>query len=103
MLESLGFPVEEPAAPPPLPRSERLPEPEFEPAEATLFEEEPEPVAPPPPPPKPRPAPVRTAAVHPPARRNPWAEKLRTHEGFREAFALREIIGPPRCLEPHAP
>jgi hypothetical protein len=103
MLESLGFPVEEPAAPPPLPRSGRIPEPEFEPVEAALFEEEPEPAAAPPPAPKPRTMLARTAAVHAPVHRNPWAEKLRTHEGFREAFALREIIGPPRCLEPHAP
>lgn len=97
MLESLGFPIEEEeqAPPPPLPRAEPRPEPM-----APVFEE-PAPAIPElrPPAPRPKPQPVHAIARRP----NPWAEKLRTHEGFREAFALREIIGPPRCLEPYSP
>lgn len=95
MLESLGFPIEEEeqAPPPPLPRAEPKPGP--------AFFEEPAPAVPEFRPPAPRP---KAQPVHATARRpNPWAEKLRTHEGFREAFALREIIGPPRCLEPYSP
>ena len=95
MLESLGFPIEEgeQAPPPPLPRAETTPEPAFpgEPAPAISEVRQPAP--------RPRSIPAQVAARRP----NPWAEKLRTHEGFREAFALREIIGPPRCLEPYSP
>jgi hypothetical protein len=95
MLESLGFPIEEEeqAPPPPLPRAEPTPEPAFPGEPAPGIPEVRQPA------PRPRSIPAQVAARRP----NPWAEKLRTHEGFREAFALREIIGPPRCLEPYSP
>ncbi len=95
MLESLGFPIEagEQAPPPPLPRAGPTPEPAFPGEPAPGIPEVRQPA------PRPRPIPAQVAARRP----NPWAEKLRTHEGFREAFALREIIGPPRCLEPYSP
>jgi hypothetical protein len=95
MLESLGFPIEEgeQAPPPPLPRAEPTPEPAFPGEPVPGIPEVRQPA------PRPRSIPAQVAARRP----NPWAEKLRTHEGFREAFALREIIGPPRCLEPYSP
>lgn len=95
MLESMGFPIEEgeQAPPPPLPRAEPTPEPAFPAEPAPAIPEIRQPA------PRQRTLPAKTATRRP----NPWAEKLRTHEGFREAFALREIIGPPRCLEPYSP
>ena len=85
MMESFGFPVEQPA-----PAIEK-PQPIVE-------------FVPPPPLPKPDPVIERprirrdkqVAAVS--SERSPWLNRLDSPQGLREAVVLREILGPPKAL-----
>jgi hypothetical protein len=92
LLESLGFPVPE-EEPPLLPST--IDEPLF------IQEEQIEPL--PPLRPTPRPAIKKSSKKMGPviATPNPWASRLKTPSGFREAVVLREIIGSPRSLAPY--
>jgi hypothetical protein len=93
MLESFGFPVEEPS-PVEVPHPAR--------AAADFFEEAPAP----PPLPKPFPAASapratlrRTQAATTTSRpRSPWLTRLGSPQGLREAVVLREILGPPKAF-----
>ena len=88
MMESFGFPVEEPA--PAIEKQQPIVE----------F------VPPPTPPPLPKTAPVierprirrdkQVAAVS--SERSPWLNRLDSPQGLREAVVLREILGPPKAL-----
>jgi len=93
MLESFGFPVEEPAP-------EEIPHPSR--PSADFYEE---PAAPPPLPKRiPAAAAPRTtlrrtqAAITTVRPRSPWLSRLGSPQGLREAVVLREILGPPKAF-----
>lgn len=89
MMESFGFPVEEPG-----PAPQRT-------APLVVVEE---PSAPPPLPRRPQPSVPRPAlrkskAAAPAVRlRSPWIQRLGSPQGLREAVVLREILGPPKAF-----
>lgn len=87
LLEAFGFPAAPKSAP-------QQPQPAFV---------EPQPTAIPVVQPKPTPVASIRAAAPPKIQRrtaNPWAKRLRSPSGYKEAVVLSEILGSPRALSP---
>lgn len=94
LLESFGIPTPEPA--PPVAQREPV----------FFFESEPMEMPPPLPPPpavRAQPTPSRRlpAAIVSRAATTSWAKRFRSPAAVREAIVLREILAPPRSIEPY--
>jgi len=91
LMESLGLPMPEPEPVPirPLPKKR--------PPESSIVQSVPPPPSPLRPPQKSQPKTLRESA---PKTQNAWAKALASREGARQAIVLREILGPPKALDP---